>query len=114
MSNILFVVMYLIHSYAMAKIGKKFGIGTPVAFFIPIYNFILACRCAGVSAWWTLGLFVPFVNLAVIVYVNGKIAKRLGKNAWLFGFGALLFGLSAYVMAWDKSMPCEEQTAQIT
>lgn len=101
---IIWVILYLISSYAMAKIGEKFAIGSIGKYFIPIYNLVLACRCAGISAWWTLGVFVPFAGVAVYAYIFGNIAKRLGKNAWLFGFGSLVF-LPVLVMAWDSSRP---------
>ena len=105
MENILPLIMYLVGSYAHAKIGEKFGIGSMIKYFIPVYSNVLICRCAQVSAWWVLGLFVPYVNIAVVVYIYGSLATQLGKNFWINGLGSLVFGIPIFIMAWDKSKP---------
>lgn len=105
MEFILPLIMYLIGSYAHAKIGEKFGIGSMVQYFIPVYCHVLICRCAQVSAWWVVGLFVPYVNIAVVVYIYGSLATQLGKNFWINGLGSLVFGIPIFIMAWDKSKP---------
>ena len=105
---IVWLVMYFICSYAMGKIGKKFAIGTMALYFIPVYNLVLTCRCAGVSPWWVLGLFVPVINIAVIVYIYGSLAERLGKNFWLNGIGSLILCIPLFIMAWDGSRPVKQ------
>ncbi len=111
MQELLLVIIYIVSSYAAAKIGKKFGVGTTWQYFIPIYNHVLLCRCAKISGWWVIGLFVPAINLAVMVYIYGSVAKKLGKNFWLYGLGGLLFAVTLYIMAWDKSQPISELPA---
>ncbi|HWR30760.1 MAG TPA: DUF5684 domain-containing protein [Negativicutes bacterium] len=105
MSMIPSLLFYLISSYAMSKIGAKFNIGSTVQYFIPFYNLVLICRCAQISAWWVLGLFIPLLNLGVIVYLYGTLGKQLGKNFWLYGLGSFLFGITIFIMAWDNSRP---------
>lgn len=111
MQEFLFVVMYIVSSFAAAKIGKKFGIGPTWQYFIPIYNHVLLCRCAKISGWWVIGTLVPVINFAILVYIYGSLAKKLGKNFWLYGLGGLFFAISLYIMAWGKSQPINELPA---
>ena len=105
MDTIISLVIYLVVCYASARIGQKCQVGTTPQFFIPIYSLVLTCRCAQVSAWWVAAMFIPFVNLAVCVYVYGKLAERLGKNFWAYGLGMLVLGIPLLIMAWDDSHP---------
>jgi len=109
MEIILLLGFYLLGSWALAKIGAKFGVGTTIQYFIPIYSQVLICRCAQVSPWWTLGMFLPYVGVAVIVYVFGTLATRLGKNFWLHGLGSLILCIPVFVMAFDNSQPVKAQ-----
>ena len=105
MDTIISLVFYIAGSYAMGKIGEKFGIGVMWQYFVPIYNMVLLCQCARVSPFWIIGVLVPFVNLGVIVYIYGTLGKQLGKNFWFAGLGTFLFGLSVFIMAFDDSRP---------
>lgn len=107
MEAIFSFIWYLAFSYAMAKIGQKFSVGKFWHYFIPLYNMVLLCRCAGASPLWLFGLCLPIVNFAVVIYLYGRIAARLGKNFWLYGVGSLVLGLGVYIMAWDNSRPVE-------
>ncbi|HWR39288.1 MAG TPA: DUF5684 domain-containing protein [Patescibacteria group bacterium] len=107
MDTVFLIVSYLAVAYASGKVGEKFQVGVMWQYFIPIYGIILICRCARVSPWWLLGLFVPLLNLAVVVYVYGSLARQLGKNFWLNGLGALVFCLPIFFMAWDSSRPVQ-------
>lgn len=111
MEFILGLVLYLAICYVMAKIGAKFQIGSMGQYFIPLYGQVLLCRCAQVSSWWILGMLIPYVNIAVNVYVNGSLAKRLGKSFWLNGLGSLILGIPLLIMAFDKSRPVEMLTS---
>ncbi|MDR3560809.1 MAG: DUF5684 domain-containing protein, partial [Negativicutes bacterium] len=79
---------------------------------MPVYHTILLCSCAKISAWWLLAVLVPGLNLAVIVYLYGSLAKRLGKNFWLYGIGGLVLGVNLFVMAFDSSQPVEAASGQ--
>lgn len=110
MEFIFALVLYFVICYVMAKIGKKFKIGSMGQYFIPLYGQVLICRCARVSPWWILGMLIPYVNIAVNVYVNGSLAKLLGKSFWLNGLGSLILGIPLLIMAFDKSRPIETLT----
>lgn len=123
---------YLIACYVFSRIGAKFGHNKGIGYFIPIYNIMLLCDCAGISRWLTLclvapgfvaflfnvltwGVFCPgyagfyladCVAIVSTVVLFGKIAERLGKNFWLWGIGTVLFfGLPVIFLAFDQSFP---------
>jgi serine/threonine protein kinase len=101
----LFTLFYWLISYIMYRIGRKFSIGSMPGFTIPIYNSVLLCRCGGLSGWLVLLLFVPYIGgLVFPVWLYGAIAKRLGKNFWLYGLGSLLF-IPVLILAFDDSRP---------
>ena len=54
---------------------------------VPVYNLYLWCKIAGKPAWWVLLLFVPFVNLAVMLLLSLGVAKAFNKSE---SFGVLL------------------------
>ena len=127
--------IYILAAYVLSRVGKKFGVGSFPLFLIPVYNIMLLCDCAKVTRWLTVGLVAPgivtFVMNAVTLYLFapvlepasalvavaaavclwGNIAKRLGKNFWLWGIGMVVFmGLPVLIMAFDSSAPMRERT----
>lgn len=114
------ICMYLFFAYILSKIGKKFNVGSFPQFLLPFYNVVLLCDCAKVERWVTAGIVLPLiasllhvnflgwlitvVTFAAHVYLWGNLAKRLGKNFWLWGIIMPLFGwLPAIVLAFDGS-----------
>lgn len=124
--------MYLFAAYVFSRLGDKFHVGSFLRFLIPVYNIMLLCDCAGISRWITLGVVAPgfvtgvakavstysaaptslvanavlFVAFAAQVCIWGSIAKRLGKNFWLWGIlTPILMGVPVLIMAFDGSMP---------
>jgi hypothetical protein len=131
---VVFVLMcfgfYIFAAFVFYRLGEKFRVGSFLGFLIPIYNVMLLCDCAGISRWFTLGIVAPgivtlamnvvsfylfapvfepataLVSFAANVYLWGSIAKRLGKNFWLWGIlTPVLMGLPVLVLAFDKSLP---------
>ena len=103
---ILPVVIYLVMSYVLYRIGQKFSLGAPFVYYlVPIYNMVLMCRCGGVSAWNVLGMMVFPVSIYSTINVWGSIAERLGKSYWLYGILTLLFGIPVFILAFDSSTP---------
>src|SRR5215470_5887278 len=78
------IVGYIISCTVLWRIGKKFQKDDFLSYCVPIYNSILLCRCAGVSSWHTAALFVPVVGFGAVVWIFGNIARRMGKNFWLY------------------------------
>lgn len=96
---------YVLGAYVLFRIGSKFGIGTFGEYCIPVYNYILLCRSIEISPWLLLWLLVPLANLGFLVYLWGSLAKKLGHDFWLYGLGILLFGIPAFILAFDSSKP---------
>lgn len=67
---------------------------------VPVYNLILICDIAGLSPWWLLLLFVPFLNLVaapvLILVLCLGVAERFGRGK---GFGVGLFFLQPIFLA---------------
>ena len=59
---------------------------------IPIYNWILLLEIAGKPMWWFILLFIPLVNLVILILVSIEVAKRFGKSDG-FGVGLALLGI---------------------
>lgn len=88
-------------AYLLYRICVKFGIGSYLGCCVPVYNGILLCRCAGLSGWASIYLYLlPGYS----IYVFGTIARRLGKGFWGYGLGHLLL-FPLFIIAFDNSKP---------
>ncbi len=56
------------------------------AAIIPIYNMIVLLEIIGKPLWWIILMFIPFVNLIILILVYIELAQRFGKST-LFGLG---------------------------
>lgn len=61
------------------------------AAIIPIYNVYVMLKIGDDPVWWLIGLFIPFVNLIVIILVSIHIAEAFGQGAG-FGLGLAFLG----------------------
>jgi hypothetical protein len=67
------------------------------AAIVPIYNMIVLLEIAGKPIWWILLLFIPCVNIVVLVLVCIDLAKNFGQGAG-FGIGLWLLPFIFYPM----------------
>jgi hypothetical protein len=51
--------------------------------WIPIANFYLMCKIAGMSGWWAILFFIPLVNLILGVIVWVRIAQIRNQPSWM-------------------------------
>jgi hypothetical protein len=72
---------------AMWKLFAKAG-KPGWAAIVPIYNIIVWCEIVGRPLWWILLMFVPLVQIFVILALSIDLAKSFGKD---ITFGVLLF-----------------------
>ena len=134
---VVFVLMcfgfYIFAAFVFYRLGEKFRVGSFLGFLIPIYNVMLLCDCAKLTRWLTVGLLFPgfvasvmnvaslhmlepyvktaglLIGFAANVLLWGSIAKRLGKNFWLWGIiTTVLCGLPVLILAFDSSLPVPE------
>ncbi|MEA3513112.1 MAG: hypothetical protein U9R37_05880 [Campylobacterota bacterium] len=82
------VFLFIIAPIILKKIDKKFGNErSAYNYFIPIYNIFIVGQNANINPLIYLGLFIPYLNIAIYVYIWSEIAKKLGKNGILYGLG---------------------------
>lgn len=127
-SILLGTAFYFFGAYVMFRIGVKFRVGRYRDYLVPVWSIMLLCDCAGITRWTAAGLALPmtvffflgsdselelYVGRAMAalfifcwVYLWGSIAKRLGKNFWLWGVACILLGgIPVLFLAFDDSMP---------
>ena len=61
------------------------------AAIIPIYNLVVLLQISGKPVWWIILMFIPLVNLIVLILVMVALAKSFGKGAG-YGIGLALLG----------------------
>ncbi len=79
---IVFIAIYVYMAYALQKIAKKTNTPNDWLAWIPIANIVLMFQIVRLPLWWILGLFVPFLNIVLIVYVWWKIAEACHRPGW--------------------------------
>ncbi|MEI7724898.1 MAG: DUF5684 domain-containing protein [Bacteroidota bacterium] len=60
------------------------------AAIIPIYNYLIAIKIAGLPWWYLLLMLIPVVNLVIYIIILNGLAKNFGKGT---GFTVGLFFL---------------------
>jgi hypothetical protein len=60
------------------------------ACIVPIYQIVVLLQIARKPVWWMLLLFVPVVNIVIVLLIDISLAGQFGKGA---GFGLGLFFL---------------------
>lgn len=100
-SFVVFIVAVLA-IIAMWKVFTKAG-KPGWASIIPIYNTIVLLEIAGRPVWWVLLLFIPLVNVVVLVLVMLDLAKSFGKGTG-FAIGLILFSTIFFlILGFDSS-----------
>lgn len=61
------------------------------AAIVPIYNVIVMLQIAKKPLWWVVLMFIPLVNLIIMIMVMIDFAKVYGKGAG-FGLGLAFLG----------------------
>ena len=77
------LIMYIYFSLSLMKIAQKLNVENAWLAWIPLLNLIVFFQAAGKPVWWILLMFVPFVNLIIMIISWMAIAKNLGKPEWL-------------------------------
>ena len=88
----LFVIIYLAVVVAVIagfwKAFEKAG-GPGWAAIIPIYNLYIMTKMGEKPGWWVVLMFIPIVNLIVLILLCLQIARNFGKGDG-FGVGMAL------------------------
>jgi uncharacterized membrane protein YhaH (DUF805 family) len=77
------LVVYVYYAYSLMTIADKTSTGGGWMAWVPILNIYLMCKVAGKPAWWLLVImFIPIVNLVMIVILWMRIAEARGFPSW--------------------------------
>ena len=81
---------------------------------IPLYNYIVLLEIIGSSILWVLPLFIPILNIVVIMVLFMKLAKCFGKSSF-FGIGLFFLPFIFFpILGFDNSVytaPQKESTS---
>ena len=75
------------------------------AALVPFYNMYVMIKIAGLSGWWLIALFVPFLSIVAIVLVIHRLSRAFGHGVGftlgliflpLIFWPILAFGSSSY------------------
>ncbi|WP_419786832.1 DUF5684 domain-containing protein [Pseudodesulfovibrio sp.] len=87
--GIISLLLCIIWFVGMWKVFAKAG-EPGWAAIIPFYNLWVLVRIARKPWWWFIGLFIPLVNLVVLLLISLGVANKFGQP---FIFGVALFCL---------------------
>lgn len=76
-------VFYVYYSFCLYRIAQKANFEAAWAAWVPVLQIWPFLGAAGKPIWWLLLLFIPLVNLFVMLYLWMCICENLGKNKWL-------------------------------
>lgn len=88
---ILICAIALLQIIAQWKVFTKAG-QPGWACIIPIYNIYIMTKIAGKPGIWVLWLFIPLVNIIIIISLYNMISKSFGHDEW-FTAGLVLLGI---------------------
>ncbi|MGL3151514.1 DUF5684 domain-containing protein [Microbacterium sp. A82] len=101
-SVLLGIVVYVIYAITMWKVFAKADYPGILA-LIPIVNWIILVKIAGMSGWFVLLYLIPIVNIVFAIVVAFKEGANFGKGGvfsffllWMFPFiGHLIIGFGS-------------------
>ena len=80
------------------------------AAIVPIYNAYIMIKIAGKPGWWLILLFIPIVNIIIVLLVSLGIAQNFGKGSG-FGVGLWLLPIIFYPILAFGSAQYQQQPA---
>lgn len=65
---------------------------------IPFYNTWVLLEISGKPGWWLFLMFIPFVNIVIVVLLSLALAKSFGKSEVFGIFGLWIFSAIGYLI----------------
>ena len=84
---LIYIALIAFYIACMWKIFVKAG-KPGWAAIIPFYNILIELEITGLPWWFLLLVFVPIVNVVIMIMIIFNLAKVFGKST-IFGFGLL-------------------------
>jgi ABC-type Na+ efflux pump permease subunit len=79
---VFFVAIYVYFALAFSTIARKTQTPNTWYAWVPILNMVLLLNVAKKPVWWVLLMFVPFLNLVILVLTWMGVAKARGRPDW--------------------------------
>ncbi|MEP5338610.1 MAG: signal peptidase I [Algibacter sp.] len=86
---IFILIIQVIHGLGTWKLYIKAGRQAWEA-FVPVYNGVVLMKIINRPTWWIVLLFLPVVNIIMLVVVWVETARSFGKNSYLDTFLAVI------------------------
>ena len=86
---IFILIIQVIHGLGTWKLYIKAGRKAWEA-FVPVYNGVILMKIINRPWWWIILLFLPIVNLIMLIVVWVETARSFGKNTYLDTFLAVV------------------------
>ena len=94
------LVVYAFFAFCLSAIAKKTSeAGVAWWGWVPVLQVLLILRIGGVDWWWIFFFLIPFVNIAVAIFVWVKVAKALAKHP-IWGVLMVVPGVDLFVLAY--------------
>ena len=77
------IILYIWIAICVQTIARKTNTPNGWLAWIPIANVYLLCKMAGRSGWWTLAIFVPLLNIVMMIIWWWSVAEKRSKPGWL-------------------------------
>lgn len=88
---LLFIILQIVHGAGTWKFYKAAGRQAWEA-FVPVYNAVILMKIINRPVWWTILLFLPVVNLIMIIVIWVEILRSFGYNRALDTFLVIITG----------------------
>lgn len=82
-ATIISILLYLFLAFCLQLIAAKTNTPDVWLAWIPIANLCLMCKIAKKPVWWLLCLFVPILNIIIMILLWAGIAEARNKPSWL-------------------------------
>jgi len=79
----LYILIYLYITLCIFILARRTEEENAWWAFVPVLNIILLLQVADKPAWWTVGFFIPILNIFLSVVVWMAVAEVRGKPSWL-------------------------------
>ncbi len=96
----LFVVVYAFFAFCLSAVARKTNNADRAWWaWLPVMQVLLILKSASVEWWWIFLFLIPFVNIAVAIYVWVRVAKALSKHP-VWGILMIVPGIDLFVLAY--------------
>lgn len=101
------VVAYIIQAYLMYKAGEKAKYKNSYFAWIPLLNTFMLIELAGLPAYYMIGFLIPYVNIALSVFIMLKFYSNFGLSLKVILISYLLMMIPVigmvvpFVLMWD-------------